>query len=123
MYHFKVTLKRQLRKSQSLVKNRGVISLDAAMIEIDLLEVVAEASKIEVAATISLEEAEEEVIETLMWGETTKKKDTKIMIGVQAVGAIIERTPRVAEVGQETLQLQEEVVALVEAEALEKIEL
>ena len=66
MYHFKVTLKRQLRKSQSLVKNRGVISLDAAMIEIDLLEVVAEASKIEVAATISLEEAEEEVIETLM---------------------------------------------------------
>ena len=45
------------------------------------------------------------------------------MIGVQAVGAIIERTPRVAEVGQETLQLQEEVVALVEAEALEKIEL
>ena len=66
MYHFKVTLKGQLRKSQSLVKNRGVISLDAAMIEIDLLEVVAEASKIEVAATISLEEAEEEVIETLM---------------------------------------------------------
>ena len=66
MYHFKVTLKRQLRKSQSLVKNRGVISLDAAMIEIDLLEVVAEASKIEVAATISLEEAEEEVIETPM---------------------------------------------------------